>query len=59
MFELSGFMLAVSRDALPGISSRRKLKPPAWTHLVSPVRARYPFGYQYVPEITLPGCSTA
>ena len=53
------FMLAVSLDTLPSITSRRKFKSPTRTHHISQVWARCPAEHHNVPVINLPSRSTA
>ena len=58
-FYIACFMLAVSLDTLPSITSRRKFKSPTRTHHISQVWARCPAEHHNVPVINLPSRSTA
>ena len=58
-FNNACFMLAVSLDTLPSITSRRKFKSPTRTHHISQVWAQCPAEHHNVPVINLPSRSTA
>ena len=59
MLQKACFMLAVSLDTLPSISSRRKFKSPTRTHQISQVWTRCPSEHHNVLVINIPNRSTA